>query len=56
MIGPWVGEDGLFVLLVVHERLEDADAACSASPERAAFDPDPTRRIGEIQTRLLEER
>jgi hypothetical protein len=56
VLGPWVGEEGLFVWLIGHERLEEADAAYYASPERAAFDPDPARHIADVRTWLLEER
>jgi len=56
VLGPWVGEEGLFVWLIGHERLEEADASYYASPERAAFDPDPARHIADVRTWLLEER
>jgi len=56
VLGPWIGEDDLFVWLIGHEDLEAADAAYYASPERAALDPDPARLLAEVQTFLLEER
>ena len=56
VLGPWVGEDDLFVWLVGHEGFEEADAAYYASPERAAVDPDPARLLEHTQTFLLEER
>jgi NIPSNAP len=56
VLGPWVGEDGLFVWMIGHDDLEAADAAYYASPERGALDPDPARLVAEAQTFLLEER
>jgi len=56
VLGPWVGEDDLFVWLIGHEDLEAADAAYYASPERAALDPDPARLLADVQTWILEAR
>ena len=56
VLGPWVGEDGLFVWLIGHDDLEAANAAYYDSPERAALDPDPARHLSDVQTWLLEER
>ena len=49
VIGPWVTEDGRFVWIVGHDDLRAADEAYYASPERAAFDPDPARLIEDAQ-------
>ena len=56
VLGPWIGEDDLFVWLIGHEDLEAADAAYYASPERAALDPDPARLLADVQTWILEAR
>ena len=56
VLGPWVGEDDLFVWLIGREGFEEADAAYYASSERAALDPDPARLLEHVQTFLLDER
>jgi hypothetical protein len=55
VLGPWIRrEDDLFVWLIGHDDLEEANASYSASPERAALDPDPARHLAETSTWILE--
>ena len=56
VLGPWVGDDELFVWIIGHEEFDAADAAYYTSPERTALDPDPARLLSGVQTFLLEER
>ena len=47
VVGAWASvEDDVFLWVLSHEGdFAAADAAYYASPERAAFDPDPARHI-----------
>lgn len=55
VVGPWVRrEENLFVWLVGHDELEDANDAYYASPERAMLVPDPTRHLAATETWILE--
>jgi hypothetical protein len=57
VVGGWIEEGGdRFVWIVGHEDFEAADRAYYASPERAAFDPDPVRHLDpeRIETTFLQ--
>jgi len=56
VLGPCFSrEERRFVWLVGHEDFATNERAYYASPERAAFDPDPGSLLDEVETSMLED-
>jgi hypothetical protein len=56
VVGPWIDrDDSRFVWLVGYDGdIREADERYYASPERAAFDPDPARLVADSLKLWLE--